>query len=79
MASQYGRVITVNLDARYLVVECAVLPKEGEELTLSRENSRSGRVRINRHISGNVAAADILEGSPAIGDSFYVMPAGSKP
>lgn len=79
LAIQHGRVASVNAASHYLVLECAVLPKENEEITLFRGNEQTGRVKINRHISGNFAAADILDGDPAVGDTFVEKPARSNP
>jgi len=79
IARQYGRVAMVNQAGRYVVLECAVLPKENEEITLYKGREQTGRVKINRTISGHFAAADILDGNPATGDTFALPPAGSTP
>ena len=79
IATQFGEVVSVNRTDGYVVVECAVLPKEGEELTLYQGNGQTGRVKINRYISGSFAAADVLEGEPEKGDRFLVTPPNPVP
>jgi len=74
IARQFGQVASVNTAGRYVVLECAALPKEGEEITLYNGIGQTGRVKINRHTSGNFAAADILDGEPATGDTFAIPP-----
>jgi hypothetical protein len=67
---QYGRVVRVNLPQRFVVLECAVLPNEGQRFTLLRDQRPVAVVRVSRIMSGKHAAADIEEGSPTVGDWF---------
>lgn len=63
-----GSVIRVNAEKRYVVIECAVLPRAGEEARVFRGEVAVGKVRFARQISFPYAAADVLEGEPATGD-----------
>jgi hypothetical protein len=70
LVNQYGKVVRVNMADRYVILECAVLPKEGERITLLRGNEPVGVVRVTWHKAGRHAAADIEEGFPMTGDRF---------
>jgi len=70
MIPQHGRVVRINPEERYVILECTVLPIEGEVITLYREKRISGKVRTGRQTSGKFIAADILEGDPMTGDWF---------
>lgn len=69
---QYGRVVRVNLADRFVVLECAVLPNEGQRFTLMRDQQPVAVVRVSHIMSGKHAAANIEEGSPAVGD-WYML------
>lgn len=70
LAPNHGRVVKVNEAADYVILECAVLPKPGDRITLWRGNKGVGVVLVNRIMSGRHAAADIEEGFPMAGDRF---------
>ena len=72
LAPNFGRVVKVNDAAGYVILECAVLPNEGERITLIRGNKGAGIVRVSRIMSGRHAAADIEEGFPMEGDRFRI-------
>jgi hypothetical protein len=69
---QYGRVVRVNPPERFVVLECAVLPNEGQRFTLIRDQQPVAVVRVSNIMSGKHAAANIEEGSPAVGD-WYML------
>jgi hypothetical protein len=70
--NEYGQVARVNSREGYVVLECAVLPKPGERITLHRGKSVSGVVLATRITSGRYAAADIVEGAPMSGDWYRI-------
>lgn len=63
-----GKVLRYNAEHAYVVVECAVLPRQGEEATVFRGEIPVGRVRFGGKVSFPYATADLLSGSPAVGD-----------
>jgi hypothetical protein len=63
-----GKVLRFNAEHAYVVVECAVLPRQGEEATVFRGESPVGRVRFGGKVSFPYATADLLSGSPMVGD-----------
>jgi len=67
---QHGQVVRINPEERYVILECTVLPIEGEVITLYRNKRISGKVRAGSQTSGKYVAADILEGEPMTGDWF---------
>lgn len=67
---QYGRVVRANAAERYVILECAVLPNEGQRFTLYREQQPVAVVRISNIKSGKHAAANVEEGAPRVGDWF---------
>jgi len=75
---QHGRVVRINPEERYVILECTVLPIEGEVITLYRNNRVSGKVRAGRQSSGKFVAADIMEGDPITGDWFRGITADSS-
>jgi hypothetical protein len=72
LVHEHGRVARVNSREGYVVLECAVLPKPGERITLYRGKSVSGVVLATRITSGRYAAADIVEGAPMGGDWYRI-------
>lgn len=72
LVSEYGKVVRVQSAEGYVVLECAVLPKPGERITLYRNNNISGTVVVTRIIAGRHAAADIADGAPAKGDWYRI-------
>lgn len=63
-----GKILRYNAEHRYVVVECAVLPRAGEEATVFRGEIPIGRVRFGGKVSFPYATADLLDGSPMVGD-----------
>lgn len=70
IVSSYGRVVRVQPDEGYVVLECAVLPKTGERITLRRGERAAATVTVSRVMSGRHAAADIVDGVPMPGDWY---------
>jgi len=63
-----GKVIRVNAGLRYVVVECVVLPRDGEEATVCRGEQAVGRVRFTAPFAPPFATADLIEGFVMAGD-----------
>ncbi len=63
-----GKVIRVNAEERYVVIECAVLPNIGEEAKVVRNERDVGRVRFSGPFSFPYAVADVVGGQPMTGD-----------
>lgn len=63
-----GRIIRVNAEQRYVVVECALLPRADEEARVLRGEQTVGRVKFTGPVSFPYAAADVLDGLPMVGD-----------
>ena len=63
-----GKVIRVNAGVRYVVVECALLPRDGEEATVWRGAQAVGRVRFTAPFAPPYATADLIEGFVLAGD-----------
>ena len=64
-----ARVIRVNPTYRYVILECTVLPTEGEEARVYRKQDMVGTARITSRRHGPFVAAEILEGDPQRGDT----------
>ena len=65
-----GQVVRINPESRYVVLECTVLPSEGEVITLYGVDRTSSRVRVTAQRTGRFVVADIMDGWPAQGDGF---------
>ena len=63
-----GKVIRVNADLGYVVVECAVLPNAEEEAKVVRGGNEVGRVRFSGPVAFPYATADVVSGQPMAGD-----------
>lgn len=63
-----GKVIRVNADMGYILVECAVLPNTDEEARVLRGEVEVGRVRFTGPFAFPYATADVVEGRPMVGD-----------
>lgn len=74
---EHGKVVRVNVDQAYVVIECTVLPSEGEAITLYRNNEVCGKIRVLGQRSGNYAVAEISDGRPMVGDWFWTDRANS--
>lgn len=77
LVPQHGKVVRINPVERYVILECTVLPIEGEVITLYRDKRISGKVRAGRQTSGRLMSADIIEGEPMAGDWFRGSSANS--
>lgn len=63
-----GKIIRVNASEGYVVAECAVLPKNGEEARVLRGENEVGRVRFTGPFSSPYAVGDLTGGEAATGD-----------
>ena len=63
-----GSVAHVNPDDGYVILRCAVLPYDQEELKVYRNGMAVGRLRVSGPQKPPFFAADILEGHPRQGD-----------
>lgn len=63
-----GKIIRVNAESGYVVVECAVLPNSGEVARVLRGEFEVGRVRFSGPFYHPYATADVIEGRPQAGD-----------
>jgi hypothetical protein len=68
----HGEVVRVNPEAGYVVLAASsVLPSPGDTLTVFRGNQPSATVRVGTQAAERYFAADLLDGSPAVGDRFW--------
>lgn len=68
--NQFGRIVRADPTLDYVILECAVLPDQGETFTVYRNGKTIGTVMTSRHRSGRYVAAEILGGRPLVGDWF---------
>lgn len=66
-----GTVVLVHDRLRFVVLDYSfsAIPQAGSVLELYRDSTRVGRVRLSRWNNPTTAAADVLEGSPQMGDT----------
>ena len=66
-----GTVVLVQDRLRFVVLDYSfsAIPRAGTVLELYRASNRVGRVRLSRWNNATTAAADVLEGSPQMGDT----------
>jgi hypothetical protein len=64
-----GRVLHVNTNYSYVVLQCGSLPSPGEEAKVCRGNDVVARLKINSTDRFPFVAADVIEGQPQEGDS----------
>lgn len=66
-----GTVVLLNERLRFVVLDYSLssLPPTGSSLGLYRGSLRVGRARLSRWSGPTTAAADIVEGSPRLGDT----------
>ncbi len=66
-----GRIVTVNLPLRYVVMdfELSTPPEIGQRLEVFREGLKIGEVQLSGPIMGSAAAGDIVTGQAAVGDT----------
>lgn len=63
-----AEVIYINPRLEYVILKCAVLPVEGDTLTVYSQGRPEGRVRVRPGAQSPFVAADILDGAPRVGD-----------
>ena len=63
-----GRVVQVNPRQGYIILRCAVLPSEGEEVTIIRDEKEVARARVTGPRHPPYFSADVLSGEPHRGD-----------
>jgi hypothetical protein len=64
-----GRVLHVNTNYSYVILQCGSLPSPGEEAKVCRGNAVVARLKINSSDRFPFVAADVIEGQPQEGDS----------
>ena len=64
-----GRVLHVNTNYNYVILQCGSLPSPGEEAKVFRGNAVVARLKINSSDRFPFVAADVIEGQPQEGDS----------
>ena len=64
-----GRVLHVNTNYSYVVLQCGSLPSPGEEAKVFRGDAVVARLKINSCDRFPFVAADVIEGAPREGDS----------
>jgi hypothetical protein len=77
-AAYHGRVVRYNPHERYVILECTRLPKEGENITLFRNNQSVAQVVAYGRPSGSWIAANVMDGTPVIGDWFMKDPTEAR-
>ncbi len=63
-----GSILHVNEKSGYVIVRCAILPSEHEELNVVREEREVARIRLAGPRRPPYLAADVLAGTPRKGD-----------
>jgi|ERR1041384_3649691 hypothetical protein len=65
-----GKVASVNLGARFIVIDFSVggVPAEGRTLGVYRGGQKVAEVKISGPVIGTNTAADILSGNAQVGD-----------
>ena len=64
-----GRVMHVNTNYSYVILQCGSLPSPGEEARVFRGDAVVARLKINGCDRFPFVAADVIEGEPREGDS----------
>jgi len=64
-----GRVLHVDTNYNYVILQCGSLPSAGEEAKVCRGNAVVAMLKINSPDRFPFVAADVLEGQPQEGDS----------
>ncbi|OQW97808.1 MAG: hypothetical protein BWK77_00840 [Verrucomicrobia bacterium A1] len=68
-----GRVLSVNAERGYVVVECGSLPSPGEEAKVFRGEQAVALLRISGPSRPPFVTADIVDGQPQPGDTVKVF------
>jgi hypothetical protein len=63
-----GLVAQVNESLQYAIIRCAVLPSDGEEVTICRNDKEVARLKVTGPRRPPYVSADVLSGSPRQGD-----------
>jgi hypothetical protein len=63
-----AEVLHVNPGYRYVILECTVLPREGEEAKVYRGDRVTAELKVSGYRRGPFVAADIVSGEPQRGD-----------
>jgi hypothetical protein len=65
-----GRVVAVNPDLRFVVVDFfpSPLPAPEQRMSIYRDGQKVGEIRISGPARESAIAADIMEGEAAVGD-----------
>lgn len=66
-----GRVASVNLPLQFVVLDYTLsrVPQPGDRLELSRDGAVVGELKLGYYSRDNTVVADIISGTPAIGDA----------
>lgn len=64
-----GRVLHVNTNYSYVILQCGSLPSPGEEAKVFRGDAVVARLNISSCDRFPFVAADVIEGQPQAGDS----------
>lgn len=64
-----GRILHVNTNYDYVILQCGSLPSPGEEAKVCCGNAIVARLKINSPDRFPFVAADVIEGRPQEGDS----------
>jgi hypothetical protein len=64
-----GRVLHVNANYSYVILQCGSLPSPGEEAKVFHGDAVVARLKINSCDRFPFVAADVIEGEPREGDS----------
>lgn len=64
-----GRILHVDTNYSYVILQCGSLPSPGEEAKVCRGNAVVARLTINSLDRFPFVAADVIEGRPQEGDS----------
>ena len=70
--SVIGQIVRVNQKHMYVLVQCEVLPTEGQEANVYSGENNVARIQISGPHKKPFMAADILAGAPRVGDKVAV-------
>ncbi|HTI70272.1 MAG TPA: hypothetical protein VMF06_09910 [Candidatus Limnocylindria bacterium] len=68
---QVGKVFRVNLRLKFVVLDYSLnqIPELGTHLFLYRQGEKVGELSLNGPVQGETCAADIVSGTPLVGDT----------
>lgn len=69
-----GKIVSVNAELRYVVVDFGVgrAPTANEHLDIYRQSQKVGELKISQQSRSNLFAADIVAGDARVGDEVKV-------